>query len=149
MASVAPTKRKPPKPVVTAQRDGRSAVFCFRESLIAWLTCSVGRKDMPMNAHPESRIFVLCLGLLLLSSCASPAPQLVVAKPAVEKKDEQLTLDAALTRKDGKIKARLVRGTGNKEIDDAIIIILEGTADNYPNLKEGESITVQVDPIKQ
>ena len=28
------------EPVVTAQRDG-SAYFCFRESLIAWLTCSV------------------------------------------------------------------------------------------------------------
>jgi hypothetical protein len=33
-------KRNGAEPVVTAQRDGL-ALFCFRESLIAWLTCSV------------------------------------------------------------------------------------------------------------
>ena len=35
----------PAEPVVTAQRDGL-ALFCFRESLIAWLTWSVGQRTM-------------------------------------------------------------------------------------------------------
>ena len=36
---------KKAQPVVTAQRDG-SAVFCIRESLIAWLTWNVRQKIM-------------------------------------------------------------------------------------------------------
>jgi hypothetical protein len=41
------------EPVVTAQRDG-SAVFCIRESLIAWLTWNVGQgMKLPENLRTE------------------------------------------------------------------------------------------------
>jgi lysophospholipid acyltransferase (LPLAT)-like uncharacterized protein len=56
-----------------------------------------------------------------------------------------VTLDAEISRKDGKIVARLIRGTGDKDIDDSILAILEAMKDSYADLKEGESINVQLD----
>jgi hypothetical protein len=50
-------REKRAEPVVTAQRDG-SAHFCFRESLIAWLTCNV-RQYMS-----GSRKYALVLALI-------------------------------------------------------------------------------------
>src|SRR5215204_4737171 len=52
------------QPVVTAQRDG-SAYFCFRESLIAWLTCSVRQRRMTTltaRSWEEIRSYYLSFG---------------------------------------------------------------------------------------
>ena len=51
----------PAEPVATAQRDG-SAHFCFRESLIAWLTCSVRQNKVPTWSIIISVYAVLALG---------------------------------------------------------------------------------------
>ena len=56
-----PTREEEPQPVVTAQRDG-SAHFCFRESLIAWLTCNVGQRKMKRFAA-----ILLCL---IVTACS-------------------------------------------------------------------------------